>query len=147
MTDELAQCIHQRTEGNPLFMVNMVEFVVAQDMPGALIGARNPPARLVEAAHGMPESLRQMLERRFDRLRPEEQGVLEVESVAGSEFTAAIVASGLEADIEQIEAWCEGLARRGQWLRSYGYSVWPDGTCQRATASSTHSIKRPSTTA
>jgi len=76
----------------------------------------------------MPESLRQMLERRFDRLRSEEQGVLEVGSVVGSEFAAAVVAAGLEADIEQIEAWCEGLARRGQWLRSRGHSVWPDGT-------------------
>src|SRR5262249_9096687 len=85
ITDELAQCIHQRTEGNPRCMVNMVDYVVAQDMPGVLIEARNPPARLVEAAHGMPESLRQMLERRFDRLRSEEQGVLEVGSVVGNE--------------------------------------------------------------
>ena len=82
----------------------------------------------MEAARGMPESLRQMLECRFDRLRPEEQGVLEIGSVVRSEFTAAIVASGLEVDIEQIEVWCEGLARRGQWLRLRGHSVWPDGT-------------------
>src|SRR5207302_9061952 len=128
ITDELVQCIHQRTEGNPLFMVNMMDYVVAQDIPGALMGSPNPLVRPVEAARGMPESLRQMLERRFDRLRPEEQGVLEVGSVAGSEFAAAIVASGLEADVEQVEAWCEGLARRGQWLRSRGQSVWPDGT-------------------
>jgi hypothetical protein len=33
MTDELAQYIHQRTEGNPLFMVNMVDYVMAQDVP------------------------------------------------------------------------------------------------------------------
>jgi predicted ATPase len=128
LTDELVQYIHQRTEGNPLFMVNMVDYVMAQDVPGALVESRNPQARLVEAARGMPESLRQMLDRRFDRLPPEEQGVLEVGSVAGSEFAAAIVASGLEADVEQVEAWCEGLARRGQWLRSRGQSVWPDGT-------------------
>jgi predicted ATPase/DNA-binding winged helix-turn-helix (wHTH) protein len=128
ITDELAQCIHQRTEGNPLFMVTMVDYVVAQDMSGALMGSRNPPVRLVEAARGMPESLRQMLERRFDRLRPEEQGVLEVGSVVGNEFAAAVVAAGLGVDIEQIEVWCEGLARRGQWLQSRGHSAWPDGT-------------------
>jgi predicted ATPase len=126
--DELAQCIHQRTEGNPLFMVNMVDYVVAQDVPGVLAESRNPQAQLAEAAQGMPESLRQMLERRFDRLRSEEQGVLEVGSVAGNEFATVVVAVGLEADVEQIETWCEGLARRGQWLRSCGYSVWPDGT-------------------
>lgn len=120
--DELAQCIHQRTEGNPLFMVNMVDYVVAQDVPGVLVESQNPQARLAEAAQGMPESLRQMLDRRFDRLRSEEQGVLEVGSVTGNEFAAAVVAAGLEADVEQTEAWCEGLARRGQWLRSRGQS-------------------------
>ena len=128
ITDELVQCIYQRTEGNPLFMVNMVDYMVAQDVPDVLVGAQNPQAGLVEAARGMPASLRQMLERRSDRLRPEEQGVLEVGSVAGNEFAAAVVAAGLGADIEQIEVWCEALARRGQWLRSRGHNVWPDGT-------------------
>ena len=128
ITDELVQCIHQRTEGNPLFMVNMVDYVTAQDVTGVPVESRQLPARLVEAARGMPESLRQMLERRFDRLRAEEQRLLEVGSVAGNEFAAAVVAAGLDADVEQIEAGCEGLARRGQWLQSRGQSVWPDGT-------------------
>jgi DNA-binding winged helix-turn-helix (wHTH) protein/predicted ATPase len=107
---------------------SMVDYMVAQDIPGALMESRNPQARLMEAAREMPESLRQMLECRLDRLRPEEQGVLEAGSVAGSEFAAAVVAAGLETDVEQIEAWCERLARRGRWLRSSGHSVWPDGT-------------------
>jgi predicted ATPase len=128
IADELVQCIHQRTEGNPLFMVNMVDYVIVQDVTGAPVESRQPLARLVEATRGMPKSLRQMLDRRFDRLRAEEQGLLEVGSVAGNKFAAAIVAAGLEADVEQIEAWCEGLARRGQWLQSCGQSVWPDGT-------------------
>ena len=128
ITDELVQCIHQRTEGNPLFMVNMVDYVTAQDVTGVPVESRQLPARLVEAARVMPESLRQMLERRFDRLYAEEQRLLEVGSVAGNEFAAAVVAAGLDADVEQIEAGCEGLARRGQWLQSRGQSVWPDGT-------------------
>ena len=45
ITDELVQCIHQRTEGNPLFMANMVDYVVAQDMPSALMGSRSLPGR------------------------------------------------------------------------------------------------------
>ena len=42
ITDELVQCIHQRTEGNPLFMVNMVDYVAAQDVPGVLVESRQP---------------------------------------------------------------------------------------------------------
>jgi len=37
LADELVQYIHQRTEGNPLFMVNMVDYVMAQHVPGALV--------------------------------------------------------------------------------------------------------------
>jgi predicted ATPase len=116
--DELVRYIHQRTEGNPLFMVNMVDHVVTRGTTGVR----------VEAEYDMPESLRQMLTQRFDRLRPEEQLVLEAGSIAGHEFAAAIVAAAIETDVEQIEAWCESLARRGQWLQSRGHSAWPDDT-------------------
>jgi predicted ATPase len=54
--------------------------------------------------------------------------VLEAASVAGVEFSAAAVAAGLEIDVVEAEALCEGLARRQQWLRSSGIDEWPDGT-------------------
>ena len=60
--------------------------------------------------------------------RDEEQRVLAAGSVAGLEFTATVVAAGLATDIAQVEAWCEGVARRGHFLRNQGDNVWPDGT-------------------
>jgi predicted ATPase len=124
---ELARYIHRRTDGNPLFMVNMVEDVVSQNVTGVAL-VPSSQARPEAKNSGVPESLRQLLEQRFERLSPEEQRVLETGGVTGGEFAAAVVATGLDAAVEQVETWCENLARRGRWLRGYGPRTWPDGT-------------------
>jgi len=124
----LAQVIHQHTEGNPLFMINVVEHAMAR---GALVqvdGRWVLRGGVEEVAGGVPENLRQMIEKHFDRLSPEEQRVLEVASVAGIEFSAATVAAGVEAAGDEVEERCAGLARRGQFLQVRGLAEWPDGT-------------------
>ena len=54
--------------------------------------------------------------------------MLEAASMAGVEFSAAAVAAGLGTEVEQIEEWCEGLARRQLFLRPTEVAMWPDGT-------------------
>jgi predicted ATPase len=116
--DTLAHAIHQRTEGNPLFMVTVVEDLRAQKTLGDI------RAEL----RGVPATIQQMIERQLDRLRPEEQQVLEVASVAGAQFSAAAVAAGTQMTISDAETYCTGLVRREQFLRTDGISEWPDGT-------------------
>jgi predicted ATPase len=76
----------------------------------------------------IPESLRQMIEKQVVRLSPEEQRVLEAASVAGMEFSAAAVATGIEEPMEEVEKRCEEMARREQFLREKEIEEWPDGT-------------------
>lgn len=83
----------------------------------------------------MPASLQQVIEHHLERLRPEEQRLLEVASVAGAEFSAA-AAAGLETDRDRdreeetaaVEERCEALVRREQFLKARGTAEWPDGT-------------------
>jgi DNA-binding winged helix-turn-helix (wHTH) protein/predicted ATPase/type II secretory pathway predicted ATPase ExeA len=125
---QLARTIHQRTEGNPLFMVNVVDNILTQGVVEHG-GGRWTLNGVVEAvAAGVPENLRQLIERQLERLRPEERCVLEVASVAGMEFSAAAVAAGLEATIDHVEACGTALVRRGQFLQTRGTAEWPDGT-------------------
>jgi tetratricopeptide (TPR) repeat protein len=125
----LAQVVHQRTDGNPLFIVNLVDYLVAQGVvtngqPGGTYHIASP-----QGLHlGMPETLRQMIEKQVARLSLAEQRVLEVASVAGVGFSAATVAAGLGEDVAQSEERCAELARCGQFLRSAGVDEWPDGT-------------------
>jgi predicted ATPase/DNA-binding winged helix-turn-helix (wHTH) protein len=123
----LANLVYRRTEGNPLFMVSIVD---AWDALGWLEGEETHRLQvgLEELAQEVPESLRQMLAQQLDRLSPEEQRVLEAASAAGLEFSAATVAASLDVDVIAAEAWCEELVRRHQWLRAMGPEEWPDGT-------------------
>jgi predicted ATPase len=114
----LARLIHRRTEGNPLFMVTMVEDLLARG------GVDDRQAIEVNT----PTTLRQMIERQFDHLIPAEQQVLEVASVTGAEFSAAAVAAGVKAEVAEIETRCGDLARREHFLRRSENSSWPDGT-------------------
>ena len=121
----LAPFVARRTEGNPLFMVAMLEHLLAQ---GWMQPDRVAWLADVEAAIGIPDTLRQLLDHQCDQLSRDEQAALEVGSLAGNAFTAAIVAAGLGTTIEAVEAWCDSLVRRGRWLRAEGPQTWPDGT-------------------
>ena len=77
---------------------------------------------------GTPANLRQLIEQQIERVSPEACEVLEAASVAGAEFSAAAVAAGVEQLPETVEARCEALVRREQFLRTRATAEWPDGT-------------------
>jgi hypothetical protein len=122
--------LHQRTGGNPLFLVNMVDDLLRQEVFVADGGQKTRCADAVKAiSESLPDTVRKLIERQFERLPQSEQRLLEAASVAGVEFAAAEVATGLRTTEEgHIEATCERLARTGQWLRAIGVAEWPDGT-------------------
>jgi tetratricopeptide (TPR) repeat protein len=115
-TENIAPVVYARTEGNPLFMVNVIEYLVDQ---GSLADAQK-----IEA----PRNIRQMIERNLQRLSPDEQRILEAASVAGVEFSAAAIAAALQQPATEIEACCTALARREQFIATQGIKTWPDGT-------------------
>ncbi len=122
----LARVIHQRTDGNPLFMVNMLEHWLSQ---GVLVqGGGQWTMKTGEPTAAVPETLRQMIEQRLAQVKLPERVLLEVASVAGVEFSAATLAAGLGTEGEGVEEQCAELARREQFLRASGAAEWPDGT-------------------
>jgi predicted ATPase len=114
-----AAWVHRRTEGQPLFMVHVVEEL-------ARGGRLTTPTAAEEAA--VPAGLKQLIELQLGQLSAEAQQVLEVASVVGAEFAEASVAAGLPLPLDAIAALCEELAQRGQFLEDRGLAEWPDGT-------------------
>jgi len=125
---KLGKIIHQSTEGNPLFMVNVVDYWANQGLLIETDGQWELTASEPDLSVGIPESLRQMIEKQLERLTPAEQRVLGVASVAGSTFSAAVVAAAAETTVEEVEELCAGLARRALHLRESVPVEWPDGT-------------------
>src|SRR5262249_40829746 len=124
---ELARVLHRTTDGNPLFLVNTIDYLVGRGQLGEVNGQWAVASSVEDIASRTPETLWKMVERQVDRLSADEQAMLAVGSVAGAEFSTAVaIADGI--DPEEGELRCQALARRGQFLRSAGVAEWPDGT-------------------
>ena len=130
----LAQRLHQRTEGNPLFLVNLVDYWLAQGMLMKRLttpedgDAEQLAADLRALDVGVPESIRALIEKLLERLSHKERLVLEAASIAGVEFAAAAAACAAEIDLLEAESCCELLVRQHHFLAPKGVSEWPDGT-------------------
>ncbi|HZR82017.1 MAG TPA: AAA family ATPase [Candidatus Binatia bacterium] len=124
---ELTRVLHRSTGGNPLFLVNLVDHLLAQGRLREEADGWRLAIGVDEVASDLPETLWQIVEKQIERLSPEEHAVLAVGGVAGLEFSAALAtADGIAvADADQR---CATLARRGQLVRALGVAEWPDGT-------------------
>ena len=125
---ELAHVIHARTEGNPLFMVTLVDDLLARGLIAPREHGWELRAALDAVDLDVPESLRQMIDRQIGRVGKEEQHMLEAGSVAGMEFSAVSVAAAMEQPVADVEERCDELVRGQLFLRSLGAREWPDRT-------------------
>ncbi|MEW6127834.1 MAG: AAA family ATPase [Acidobacteriota bacterium] len=123
----LAGLIHERTDGIPLFMVNAVDYLVAEGLIVECEGRWTLAVEIERVEVGVPDSIKQMIERQIDHLNPEEQRTLEAASVAGAEFCMLALAAGLEEERAVVEARCRELARRHQFIRDCGVQELPNG--------------------
>ena len=124
----LRQTIYQRTEGNPLFMVNLVEYLIDQKMIAEEKGSWNLRVALSDIEKGVPSNLRQLIEKQIERLDSDQRLVLEAASVAGMECSSIAIAAGLDMPLASVEKHCEELASRHQFLSPGWLVELPDGT-------------------
>lgn len=124
----LAEAIYALTEGNPLFVVNVANDLVARGMLIERNGKWKLACQLEDIAATIPEDLRRLIELQLERLTHDEGQALEVASAAGEEFHDATVAAALGQHTETVETCCCGLARRRSLVRTAGSETWPDGT-------------------
>jgi adenylate cyclase len=124
--------LHRRTEGLPLFLVNLIDEWLEQ---GTLVRSESGwelTRGLNELDVVVPASIRALIEKQLERLAPPELQALEGASVAGVEFAAAAAAAALNEDSISIEERCEALTRRHHFLLRRGTTQWPDGTASAA---------------
>jgi predicted ATPase/DNA-binding winged helix-turn-helix (wHTH) protein len=124
----LSAMIHRRTEGNPLFMVNVVEFLVQEKMIVEQERRWQLQVGLDVIELAVPESIREMVDKHIDHLQPAEQRILEGASVVGMDCSAVAISAGLAEDVILIEEICDGLARKHQFLWPAYLAELPDGT-------------------
>lgn len=124
----LATRVHERTEGNALFMVNMVNDLVASGLLVRRDDEWHVDGSIETAAERIPTGLQELIGRSMQDLAAETRRVLEAASVVGNEFAVAAVAAALRADPERIEDVCEHVAAQGSLIVDAGIAEWPDGS-------------------
>ena len=124
----LSQLVHQRTGGNPLFLVAMVDELGRQGLLETTGAARGSQGALAALSEVIPVSLQQYIEQHIEQVSEADQTLLEAASVAGHTFSVAAVAPGVAQAPETLEARYTALARQGRFIRAAGTETWPDGT-------------------
>src|SRR5262249_58863181 len=124
----LAQVVYQRTEGSPLFMVNVLDYAVAEGLIAQVDSRWQLTVEIDKLDLGVPESIRQMVEKQIHRLSERECRVLVAASVSVAGFSISAVAAALQESAAAVEEPCEGLARRHVFIRESGASRLPDGS-------------------
>jgi DNA-binding winged helix-turn-helix (wHTH) protein/predicted ATPase len=120
--------LHLRTNGNPLFLINVVNAMVQQKLITRSTSGEYSCKEADALTFEIPDTLRQFIEQQIRQLSLDDQTLLEASSVVGMDFSAVTVAAGINLSVEEVEAGCETLARRGQFIRPRGITEWPDGT-------------------
>src|SRR5262249_40071667 len=114
MLPRLATLIYRHSEGNPLFMVAIVQdmmnkgLIVHDDGEWRL----STPVELIDP--GVPQSLQQMWEVQFEKLTLAEQRILEAGTAVGEHFSAWVIAAALEEKPDHVEDLCDQLVARQQ---------------------------------
>ena len=124
----LVDTVHQRTGGNPLFVLALIDHWKATTAVVLQANGWRAAADFGELGKGVPESLTAMIHQKMETLSPEEQLLLEAASVAGREFVARVLAAGLGWTEDETELLCATLARQGTFIRDAGVLEWPGGS-------------------
>jgi predicted ATPase/predicted Ser/Thr protein kinase len=123
-----AALVHAKTEGNPLFLVDLLQYLrdrhVLAEKGGRWVLAQAVP----ELGRELPQSVRSLIQRLIDQLTEDERRLLLAASVQGQEFDAAVVAEVLALDATEVEERLEVLDRGSGLVRRVGEYQLPDRT-------------------
>jgi DNA-binding winged helix-turn-helix (wHTH) protein/tetratricopeptide (TPR) repeat protein len=117
--------VYRRSEGNPLFMVNVTDYLLGQ---GTIV-RENGTVKLLETVKGepIPETIRDLIERQVGALSKEDQELLEAGSVAGTTFSVAAIASVLGKGREAAENQYREISHSTPFLHYAGIRRRPNG--------------------
>lgn len=125
---EFFRLVHERSGGNPLFMVDLVR-ELARD---GKIAERDGRWVLLEDVDSirrhLPASARLVIDRKIGQLEASDRRLLEIAGVQGTEFDSAVVADVTGRSATEVERRLRDLQRIYGLVSSAGDRPLPDGT-------------------
>jgi len=125
---DLPEILFARTEGSPLFLVDVLKDLKDLGIIAESGDAWTLTQLLPDLERELPASIRSLIERKIDRVSPEQRQILVAASVQGHEFDSAVVARALASEAEDIEEQFGELERTHRLVRAVGEVEHADGT-------------------
>jgi tetratricopeptide (TPR) repeat protein len=125
---ELARLVHSRTEGNPLFVADVAEYLKVKDVIREVDGKWTLSGSLPDLERDLPESMRSMVQRKVGQLGETDSQLLVAASVQGYDFDSAVVAAALDLDPADVEERLVELERVYTFVHRRDEHEFPDGT-------------------
>ncbi|MFN8859524.1 MAG: serine/threonine-protein kinase PknK [Gemmatimonadaceae bacterium] len=123
---DLAARLHARTEGNALFLVDVLRWMSAEGLIAESDGRWRVQGALDALEGGLPGTVRAMIERKIAQLDDTDRRLLQVAAVQGAAFDSAALALALRADEADLEDRLLLLERVYAFVRRQGEERYPD---------------------
>jgi predicted ATPase len=126
----LVDLLYEQTEGNPLFMVTLVNHLLAENLLEQTNGQSSWTLNgsLRNLQDSVPETLAELVELQLSHMDADTRSTIEAGSVEGVTFGAQAVAAATDKDVESVERILRVLVGRGGFLEVIGTESWPDGS-------------------
>jgi tetratricopeptide (TPR) repeat protein len=126
LPDAFAALIHEKTEGSPLFMVDLVRYLRDREVLVNSDGRWRLGRSIPDIARDLPETLRGTIARKIDRLDEADRKLLLAASVQGHQFDTIVVSDALGVDAADVEERFEVLDRVHRLVRTVQALELPD---------------------
>jgi predicted ATPase len=123
-----AELVYSRTEGNPLFMADLLRYLREREIIAQADGQWQLSRELPTLWQELPESVRSMIERKLERLDEPDRKLLAVAAVQGQQFDSAVVAAAAARDAADVEDSLQRLDRVHGLARLLREDEFPDRT-------------------
>jgi tetratricopeptide (TPR) repeat protein/predicted Ser/Thr protein kinase len=124
--EDFSGLIHKKTEGSPLFMVDLLRDLRNRGVIVEKKGRWLLSQSVADIKLEMPGSVQGMIQRKISQLNEDDRRMLTVAAVQGFEFDSAVVAAVLKLDNELVEERLHELERSLTFVRFMNEKEFPD---------------------
>lgn len=124
----LASTLYRHTEGSPLFLVGLVQFLEAQNKIVERDGRWRLREELSQLGRELPDSISGLIDRKLGYLTKQDRRILQLAAVQGYDFDAAVVADAGKLDRIDVEDHLSNIERVHGLVVPLGEREFPNGT-------------------
>jgi tetratricopeptide (TPR) repeat protein len=123
---EFAAAVHERTDGNPLFMTDMLRFLCDRSIVVRRGGCWSLEQPVSEVRKVIPLGIRSMIQLKIDQLHEQDRSLLLCASVQGLEFDSAALVPVLSLAPTEVEERLQALETAHHFVQILGEREFPD---------------------